>query len=273
MPTFICIKCNNQYNEGDQERKKKAPRQGYCQECKKSEVKLTDRVENLEIAAQVCQVNKEIHGMCLDEIQGEVKEIQEKMTLTAAVPDLQEKVATLQDKVAEIPILQDRVAKLEGEMAVKLKEIESQTQIELQRLKNEMEESKMSNDFKFRLELAKMESEEKIAIMKEKCKADIEIARLQAEGKVQEKKELNKALDKLNKSKSTQATLALLTNFSQPSTRANSTAGDNESVSSTFNDEYTSLETGNFPDAPSHDDNDRWTKLQRRVNTAPLPNK
>ena len=214
MPTFICIKCNNQYNEGDQERKKKAPRQGYCQECKRSEVELEDRVENLEIAAQVCQVNKEIHGMCLDEIQGEMKEIQEKMT--AAVPDLQEKVATLQNKVAEIPILQDRVAKLEGEMAVKLKEIESQTQIELQRLKNEMEESKMSNDFKFRLELAKMESEEKIAIIKEKCKAEIEIARLQAEGKVQEKKELNKALDKLNKTKSTQATLALLTNFSNP---------------------------------------------------------
>ena len=262
MPTFICIKCNNQYNEGDQERKKTAPRQGYCQECKRSEVKLKNRVENLEIAAQACQVNKEIHGTCLIK----VKEIQDKMT--AAVPDLQEKVATLQDKGAEIPILQDRVAKLEGElMAVKLKEIESKKEIELQRLKNEKE----ANDLKFRLEVARLESAERIA--KEKCQADIEIARLQSEGKVQEKKELNKALDKLNKSKSTQATLALLTNFSQPSTRANSTAGDNESVSSTFNDEYTSLETWNLPDAPSHDDNDRWTKLQRRVNTAPLPNK
>lgn len=152
-------------------------------------------------------------------------------------------------------------------MAVKLKEIESKKEIELQRLKNEKE----ANDLKFRLEVARLESAERIA--KEKCQADIEIARLQSEGKVQEKKELNKALDKLNKSKSTQATLALLTNFSQPSTRANSTAGDNESVSSTFNDEYTSLETWNLPDAPSHDDNDRWTKLQRRVNTAPLPNK
>lgn len=99
MPTFICIKCNNQYNEGDQERKKKAPMQGYCQECKRSEVKLKNRVENLEIAAQACQVNKEIHGTCLIK----VKEIQDKMT--AAVPDLQEKVATLQDKGAEIPIL------------------------------------------------------------------------------------------------------------------------------------------------------------------------
>ncbi|XP_019859164.1 PREDICTED: myb-like protein X [Amphimedon queenslandica] len=274
MPTLVCTKCGSQ---AEVQQRGQAP--FYCRSCK-TLARQQEKMQDMACEVQVARSNDKIHAICIEEnaagisaLQREVAALKQEQELLKAERVRQESEERQQRLKLESEERQLKLKLESEERQLKLK-LESEARENERIRESEMQKIKLQNEFD--LEKLKIEEQKAVEIAQlnteaktqEALTAQAEAAKAKAEASVNIKKEMNKALEKVSKTKNPQAAIAVIKHFRDA-------AEDDQSTTSTLSsdDIMSSYATENAPDDPlAFGVNENWTKLHRKVNTAPCDN-
>ena len=271
MPTLVCIKCGSQAKV---QQRGQAP--FYCQSCRKL-ARQQEEIQDMACEVQVARNNDKIHAICIEEnaagilaLQREVAALKGEQELLKAERLRQEgeerrhRLELESEEKRHILKLESEERQLKLKLESEARENEKDRESELQKIKlqNELDLKKLKIEKEMEVEIAQINVNAKT---QEALTAQAEAAKAKADASVSIKKEMNKALEKVSKTKNPQAAIAVIKHFKD-------VPEDDQSPMSTLSsdDIVSSYATENAPDDPlTFGVNENWTKLQRRVNTAP----